>query len=117
MDARKVFADVVDLCNESDACPHETLEHITRHDGVTDVESAALAMAEGLVARGTALMVPEGQILAALAHVVTMVLATGYAIGASDAYDIVLSSDVDVPDTLAALDLIGPAFGDRPEDN
>ena len=40
-------------------------------------------------------------------HVLVLALATGYAIGAGAAYDVVLSSEVVVPDTLASLDILG----------
>jgi hypothetical protein len=40
-------------------------------------------------------------------HVLTIAVALGYALGAESAYDVVLSSDITVPESLAALDILG----------
>lgn len=102
MDALQVLQDIVSLCEQApmDQCPHVVLEHVTRHENEAEAEYALLTLA------GETLQVAQmtGQDpTPALAHIVVFALATGYALGASDAYDVTISAEVIVPDTLADI--------------
>lgn len=102
MDALKVLEDVVTLCQEAPAevCPHLTLEHVTRHENEAEAEIGLLQMAGEVL---TLAQMTGQDPTPALAHIVLFAIATGYALGASDAYDVTISSEVIVPDTLAEI--------------
>lgn len=108
MNVATVFGDVLDLVIESDACPCVTLSHVTDNEAYPECMDEAMAILHGIVQHSS----PD-DLSRNVGHFLTVLVALGYALGAGDAYDITLQSEVCVPDSLASLDFIGEGLGDK----
>ena len=111
MDAMEAYADIVSLCADTNQCPHAVLPHVSEVEGMdalTDNLIGVFADAVNLFLTGQ----DDGTSLGnMLSHALIIMAGIGYTFGASNAYDVVLTSDVVVPDSLAALDFVEPLDG------
>lgn len=107
MRALERLRDLIALVNDSDTCPCQSLGGAGfdavegAHDATTQL-LAEMAHAADILATGDVAAATEHA-----GHVLVIALHLGYILGAESAYDVVLSADVVVPDTLAALDILG----------
>lgn len=109
MNVATVFGDVLDIAMASeDKCPCVTLSHVTENECYSETVTEMIALLEGVVTNSR----PE-DVSRNVAHVLTVIIATGYALGAGDAYDITLQSEVCVPENLSTLDFVEGRPGDR----
>lgn len=108
MRALDTLRDMIALANqagEDGGCPCTAFPHLRDIPGSEETMTQLLAELSGaadMLAHG----LPDAAVEHA-GHVLVIALATGYAMGAESAYDTVLRSEVTVPDTLAALDILG----------
>ena len=114
MDAMEVYGDIVAVCADTETCPHGALPHVNDVPGMDDLVSHLVDISADAF-RVFAAGMDDGTTLGnTLVHALILMAGVGYAVGAEHAYDIALSSDITVPDTLAALDFVEPMDG-RPE--
>lgn len=115
-DVSALLSDVMELVGEGaeqGECTCSVFEHVTRQPNFRESTDHLIQILHGIVDYSTPAALENN-----VAHFLTAVIALGYALGASDAYDVTLTSDVQVPDTLEALETLeSPALGERPDDN
>lgn len=112
MDVYALWNDVLDLGREgaeNGKCACVVFEHVTDNGNYLETQHEMLDTLALILA-----MSEQGATDANVAHFLTAVMAVGYALGASAAYDTSINSDVSVPDSLAGLELLEPRPGDRP---
>ena len=104
MDAMEVYGDIVSVCADTETCPHAALPHVSEVPGMSDLSGHLFDI---IVDAGRAYLSGEDDGTAlgnTVSHALVLMAGVGYAIGAEHAYDIALSSDITVPDSLAAMD-------------
>lgn len=108
MRALDTLGEMIALANEEaerGGCPCTAFPMLNM-PGMTEALTQLLAEVGGAVD----IITTTGDIGAAerhAGHVLTIAVALGYALGSGAAFDVVLSTEVTVPDTLAALDILG----------
>lgn len=103
--AHDLLQDILSLCNDAPMteCPHVTLSHVTDIPGYREAEEVMLR--DLISAAQYAASNPDAAVEHA-AHVLAVMVALGYAIGAGHAYESVLVAEVIVPDSLAGQDFL-----------
>lgn len=113
MDAMEIYGDIVSACVDTETCPHGVLPHVTDAPGMDALVDHLVGISADAF-RSYAAGMDDGTDLGnTLVHALVIMAGVGYSIGAEHAYDIALSSDVVVPDSLAALDFLEPMDGGR----
>lgn len=90
-------------------CACVALSHVADQENFVDTINEVMAIADGVL-RYSAPDLLEGNV----GHLLTAVVALGYAMGSADAYDITLSSDLSIPDDLSNVDFV-ESYGERPD--
>lgn len=106
MDAMEIYGDIVSVCADTETCPHAVLPHVTDVPGMDALIDHLVGIGADAF-RAFAVGLDDGTTLGnTLVHALVIMAGVGYSIGAEHAYDIALSSDIDVPADLAALDFL-----------
>ena len=106
MDAMEIYGDIVSVCADTETCPHGALPHVTNVPGMDALTEHLVDIAADAFRAFVAGMDDGTTLGNTLVHALVLMAGVGYAVGAEHAYDIALSSDVFVPDDLAALDFL-----------
>lgn len=109
-DVRVVLDDILSLAREGaeqGLCTCAVFRHVAHNEGFHDAVDTLITHMDAI-----ARLARPDEFEAAIGHYLTAVIALGYSLGAADAYETTLRTDITVPDSLAALDYIEPL--DRP---
>lgn len=107
-----LWRDVLDMGREGaecGACACRVFDYVSQNDEFLAASNEMLDTL-GLILK----LSNPGDVDGNVGHFLTAVMAVGYALGAGNAYDITLMSELSVPDDLASLDIIETRPGDRP---
>ena len=104
MDAMEIYGDIVSLCADMETCPHAVLQHVTDVPGMEALAEHLLLIGADAVNAFIAGQDDGTQLGNTMVHALILMAGVGYAVGAEHAYDVTLTSDITVPDTLAAMD-------------
>jgi hypothetical protein len=104
MDAMEIYRDIVSLCADMETCPHAVLPHVVDVPGMEALVEHLMLIGADAVNAFIAGQDDGTTLGNTMVHALILAAGVGYAVGAADAYDVTLASEVIVPDSLAAMD-------------
>lgn len=116
VDVHVVLNDIMELVAEGAErgnCTCSVFHHVTDNPHYRESMEHLLDTLDGILRFSAD---PEATV-SNVAHFLTAVIALGYSLGASDAYDVTLLSDICMPDSLSEADFLAPEIGERPEND
>lgn len=118
-DMRIILEDIMelhgDVVNEG-GCACRAFPHVSSQEGFNEATNVLLNTLAGLLTLAELSGMSQEEITSSVGHFLTLVMAVGYSLGASDAYDVTILSDILIPDDLTEFDVLEDSW-ERPEDN